>query len=90
MTACAATPSPKPTPLPVELPGAFLAATGQQVFAGDTWWQDFQDEELNIFVRNALDYNPGLAQAIAQARIAEAQSRSDRADLFPQISGRVE
>lgn len=86
LTACAATPSPKPTPLPVELPGAFLAATGQQVFAGDTWWQDFQDEALNSFVRNALDYNPGLAQAIAQARIAEAQSRSDRADLFPQVS----
>ncbi|WP_447894961.1 efflux transporter outer membrane subunit [Vreelandella sp. GE22] len=85
LTACAATPSPN-SPPPVELPGAFLAATGQQVFVADTWWQDFQDEELNAFVRNALDDNPGLAQAIAQARIAEAQSRTDRADLFPQLS----
>lgn len=86
LTACAATPSPNPAPPPVELPGAFLAATGQQVFAADTWWQDFHDETLNTFVRNALDHNPGLAQSIAQARIAEAQSRSDRADLFPQIN----
>lgn len=86
LTACAATPSSNPAPPPVELPGAFLAATGQQVFVADTWWQGFQDDALNIFVRNALDYNPGLAQSIAQARIAEAQSRSDRADLFPQIN----
>lgn len=86
LTACAATPSPTSAPPPVELPGAFLSATGQQVFVADTWWQDFQDEELNIFVTNALEHNPGLAQAIAQARIAEAQSRSVRADLFPQIS----
>lgn len=86
LTACAATPSPTSAPPPVELPGAFLAATGQQVFVAEAWWQDFQDEELNSFVRNALEYNPGLAQAIAQARIAEAQSRSVRADLLPQIS----
>ncbi|KAA0009757.1 efflux transporter outer membrane subunit [Billgrantia pellis] len=86
MGACSTVPSPEPAPPPVELPGAFLAATGQQVFAADAWWQDFQDPELNNFVSVALDDNPGLAQAIAQARIAEAQSRGDRADLFPQIS----
>ncbi|WP_252106030.1 MULTISPECIES: efflux transporter outer membrane subunit [unclassified Halomonas] len=86
LSACATTPTPPSPPPPVELPGAFLASTGQQVFIDDRWWQTFQDEELNAFVRNALDDNPGLAQAIAQARIAEAQSRGDRADLFPQVS----
>lgn len=86
LTACAATPSPNSAPPPVELPGTFLAAAGQQVFVADTWWLDFQDKQLNRFVENALDHNPGLAQAIAQARIAKAQARVNRADLFPQIS----
>lgn len=85
LTACATTPSPEPPPLPTDLPEAFVAASGEQLFVAQRWWQDFQDPELDAFVRLALDDNPGLAQAIAQARIAEAQSRGDRADLFPQI-----
>ncbi|WP_447044572.1 efflux transporter outer membrane subunit [Vreelandella sp. H-I2] len=86
LTACATTPSPRSAPPPVELPDTFLAAGGQQVFVADAWWQAFRDESLNRFVRNALDDNPGLAQSIAQARIAEAQARTTRADLFPQVS----
>lgn len=86
LSACAATPSQTSPLPPVELPGTFLAAAGQQAFVADRWWQEFDDEELDAFVVNALEENPGLAQAIAQARIAEAQSRNDRADLFPQIS----
>ncbi|REC95397.1 NodT family efflux transporter outer membrane factor (OMF) lipoprotein [Kushneria indalinina DSM 14324] len=86
VSACTTVHRPEQTPLPVELPGAFLAVSGQEAFVSDTWWREFDDTQLNRFVERALDHNPGLAQAIARARIAEAQSRGDRADLLPQLS----
>ncbi|WP_456269490.1 efflux transporter outer membrane subunit [Kushneria sp. AK178] len=86
MAACTTVQRPEPPPLPVTLPGAFVAVSDPEAFVADAWWLEFEDPQLNDFVETALDRNPGLAQAIAQARIAEAQSRSERADLFPQLS----
>ncbi|WP_110670108.1 efflux transporter outer membrane subunit [Salinicola halophilus] len=86
LSACATLHRPDPVPPPTGLPSTFLAVTGEQALVSGGWWRDLEDARLNAFVETALDDNPGLAQAIAQARIAEAQSRSDRADLFPQIS----
>lgn len=51
----------------------------------DFWWRDFGDAQLNAFVTTALEKNPGLAQALARTRMAEAQARLNRADQLPQV-----
>src|SRR5690606_34422675 len=51
----------------------------------DLWWRDFGDARLDAFVDTALEKNPGLAQALARTRIAEAQARLNRADQLPQV-----
>lgn len=80
----------EPAQTPLGLPAGFIAASEN---AGDAsghalaerWWHDFGDAQLDHFVETALMRNPGLAQAIVRTRIAEAQTRLQRADLLPQI-----
>lgn len=71
---------------PFALPASFSAAPAQQGDrAQEHWWQDFNDPQLDSFVEAALQGNPGLGQALARTRIAEAQARLSRADRLPQI-----
>ena len=80
---CAVKPEPAQTPF--QLPAAFAAAPGAAYSSQDLWWQDFNDRQLNAFVEAALEKNPGLGQALARTRIAEAQARLSRADQLPQL-----
>lgn len=80
---CAVKPDPAQTPF--QLPAAFSASAGEAYSGRDLWWQDFADPQLNIFVDAALEKNPGLGQALARARMAEAQARLSRADQLPQV-----
>lgn len=82
--ACASV-KPEPANLPFSLPPDFVAAGQSGYSAPEFWWRDFGDARLDAFVSTALDKNPGLAQALARSRMAEAQARLSRADQLPQV-----
>lgn len=86
LTACAVK-APDPAQPPFQIPANFLAASTTQagVTQSGPWWHDFKDPSLDQLINAALARNPGLAQAIAQRRIAEAQTRLQRADRLPQV-----
>jgi len=76
---------PEPAHVPFTLPPEFVAADQTVHSSVDLWWRDFGDARLDAFVDTALEKNPGLAQALARTRIAEAQARLNRADQLPQV-----
>lgn len=82
--ACASV-QPEPAHVPFTLPPGFVAADQAGQSSVDFWWRDFGDARLDAFVETALEKNPGLAQALARTRIAEAQARLNRADQLPQV-----
>src|SRR5690554_3615050 len=76
--------TPEPSQTDFNLPAEFVAKADGSA-PTEFWWRDFDDAQLNQFVDIALVRNPGLAQAIARTRIAEAQTRVQRADQLPQV-----
>ena len=82
-SACSVAPPAEPT-LPLTLPENFNNTIGNPYTPLERWWGDFNDEQLNLFVETALLRNPGVAQAVARARVAEANIRMKRADQLPQ------
>ncbi len=87
LSACAVK-SPEPPRTSFEIPAGFAAAAapGASGFDYSTlWWHEFTDPALNDFIDTALVQNPALAQAIARTRIAEAQTRLQRADRLPEV-----
>jgi NodT family efflux transporter outer membrane factor (OMF) lipoprotein len=51
--------------------------------APDSWWQGFGDAQLDHLIEQALRDNPGLAQATARLRLAEAQVQAARSAQLP-------
>jgi NodT family efflux transporter outer membrane factor (OMF) lipoprotein len=47
------------------------------------WWQDFDDAQLDRLIQQALSDNPGLAQAGARLRLAQAQAAAAHAGQLP-------
>lgn len=85
LAACS-TVKPEPPHTSFNLPAGFIAKAAADAHTpAQRWWLDFGDAQLNQFVDIALVRNPGLAQAIARTRIAEAQTRMQRAEQLPQI-----
>lgn len=82
--ACASV-KPEPAQTPFVLPANFTAADQAGSAPLDFWWRDFDDAQLDAFVDTALARNPGLAQALARSRMAEAQARLSRADQLPEV-----
>jgi NodT family efflux transporter outer membrane factor (OMF) lipoprotein len=52
-----------------------------------TWWEVFNDPQLNALEAQVDLANQSLAQAEAQYRQAQALVRGDRANLFPNLAG---
>jgi NodT family efflux transporter outer membrane factor (OMF) lipoprotein len=52
--------------------------------AADTWWDSFNDAQLSELIRQSLESNPGLAEAAARVRAAQAVAAGARAGQFPQ------
>lgn len=84
LSACAVTPPEHPPPA-VPLPAQFAAAPAGASPASERWWEAFGDAQLDAFVQDALVRNPGIGQAVARARIAQAQARVAGADRLPQV-----
>jgi len=51
--------------------------------AAPAWWQAFGDAQLDQLIGQALSDNPGLAQAGARLRLAEAQAQAAHAAQLP-------
>ena len=82
LCACATPPRAEPQQAAVRdtdlgLAGAALAAAPQR------WWQGFGDAQLDRLIEQALTDNPGLAEAVARLRLAEAQAQGARAAQLP-------
>lgn len=82
-SACSVAPPAEPQ-LPFSLPETFDSTIADGYAPVERWWRDFDDDQLNRFVDTALLRNPGVAQALARARVAEARVRLNRGDQLPQ------
>jgi multidrug efflux system outer membrane protein len=70
----------------VDTPEDFQEQVDQgETFANASWWNVFQDDELNRLITIALEESKDLA--IAAARVEEARARAGfaRGDFYPQI-----
>jgi NodT family efflux transporter outer membrane factor (OMF) lipoprotein len=84
LTACATPPKPQPRPEP--LADSSLGLSGAQVApASPQWWELFDDAQLDALIGQALRDNPGLAEAQARLRQAQAQLLGARATQRPDI-----
>lgn len=84
LNGCRVNPPAEPE-LPFTLPLTFAALSDRDFEADERWWDIFEDEQLNRFVETALQHNPGIAQALARARVAEARVRLNRGDQLPHV-----
>lgn len=75
---------PEPKPLPVTMPEAF-SRRGEALPAA-RWWEAFESSELNVLVEKALSGNPGIRQALARIRQADAAARRAGASRFPVVN----
>src|SRR6266436_3728413 len=91
LTGCAVGPNYKRPP--VTVPGTYrgLAADADpQAIASlgdEKWWTVFQDEQLQVLIREALAQNYDMRIAAARVLQAQAVLGITRADQFPTITG---
>jgi NodT family efflux transporter outer membrane factor (OMF) lipoprotein len=79
---------PKETPHPQQLQNTRLGLDGIAAEpVAESWWNSFQDPQLEQLIQLGLEDNPTLAEA--QARVAEALAQSDAAHskLLPNAKG---
>jgi len=75
---------PKETPHPREMTGEAVGLTGAAVEpAADSWWDSFQDPQLDRLIRLGAKDNPTLAEAQARVGQALALAQSAQAGLKP-------
>jgi NodT family efflux transporter outer membrane factor (OMF) lipoprotein len=63
-----------------------LSNSGKDI-APEQWWTSFEDEGLNREVNLAIGDNFELAAALQRLRAAQALTRRERSDLFPDLNG---
>lgn len=75
---------PKDEPRVAALDGASLGLSGTALpTVADGWWKVFGDAQLDALVDDALKNDPGLAEALARVRSAQAQAQAAGAALRP-------
>jgi multidrug efflux system outer membrane protein len=75
----------------IEVPARFAAGGGAEsaALAPVAWWQSFRDPVLNRLVRQGLEQNLDLAQAVERIEAAEATARASGAVLSGDASASV-
>jgi len=71
----------KKPPMPTEIPSTF-SATGTEPLP-DSWWQSFEDEELNFLIEQALKDNFSLGVAWDRLAQIQAVAKKSNANLLP-------
>ncbi len=70
----------------VELPSSFDKSSDVNSTVDIAWWKNFQDENLNVLIEEALKNNDDLKLAVANVQKARAQYGISEADMYPQIN----
>jgi outer membrane protein, multidrug efflux system len=85
-----ATPVPQAL-TPALVPKSFVGpvTSNAPIWPDASWWQGFGDPQLANLVAEAQANNLDLTAAAARVLQAEAQSRIQRAALFPQLTGQA-
>src|SRR6185503_1155414 len=82
--------APKPQRPRVQTPGQFRSDPNPQpdpqTVANLKWFELFQDEKLQELIREALQHNYDLQEAVARIDAARANYGITRADQFPTIA----
>jgi NodT family efflux transporter outer membrane factor (OMF) lipoprotein len=84
LCACATPPKGEAQHAVIAESGLGLAGTAAPA-AAQNWWQGFEDAQLDRLIQQALSDNPGLAQAGARLRLAEAQAAAAHAGQLPGV-----
>ncbi|UEM24703.1 efflux transporter outer membrane subunit (plasmid) [Skermanella mucosa] len=71
------------------LPAEFEQADVAAAYRPLGWWETFDDPALDALVRQAVDRNLDLAQAVARVEQARAQARIAGAPLSPEVGASV-
>jgi NodT family efflux transporter outer membrane factor (OMF) lipoprotein len=82
LCACATPPSSRPPRSAMSDAGMGLTGAAAQP-APQGWWNELGDEQLDHLIEDALRDNPGLAQAGARLRLAQAQAAAAHAAQLP-------
>ncbi len=86
LSACATPPRHDAPPQPA-IADSSLGLQGDAIVAAqDTWWQSFNDGQLDRLIGQALESNPDLAEASGRLREAQAQVAVARAGQWPRAS----
>ena len=82
---CASAPPVHDLGFDAPVPDQWTAVSTPPGDVGPTWWQDFDQADLNLAVETALQRNYDLQAAAARVEQAQAQARIAGADLQPQV-----
>ncbi|WP_345991692.1 efflux transporter outer membrane subunit [Sulfurimonas sp. HSL-1716] len=69
----------------VELPSSFDKNGDKNVTIDVAWWKNFNDENLNVLIGEALKNNDDLKLAVANVQKARAQYGLSEAEMYPQL-----
>lgn len=85
LTGCAA---PQSTVSPTDYPEVWQKNNSVETLSTQTaWWEVYQDEQLNQFMRQVFIKNADLAQAFLNIKKASLQAQLQKTNLLPQFSG---
>ncbi|WP_225000307.1 TolC family protein [Cesiribacter sp. SM1] len=85
---CACTPKTSKTTLPLEPPAAFtLSGNGETPAA---WWTNFNDQQLDALVGQALDSNFNLMTTWHRFQAAQAVVERERSYLWPDVEASLQ
>lgn len=78
-------PNLNPKPL-IDVQGEFSEEGDSQTQNEISWWETFQNYEINAFIIKALDANMTIRQSLALIKESMALAKQTKSGIFPQIS----
>lgn len=83
---CAVGPNYKRPPVPAQTIWKETNPVTNTAVLPPTWWQIFNDADLNSLEATAVEANQDLKRAVARVTEARATTRATRAELYPSVS----
>ena len=72
--------------IPDKIPSNYSMYSDEKASSNSLWWKDFNNKELNNFVKMAIDDNFDLRQAYARLKQSRALFAISRAAQLPEVS----